>query len=285
VSQWRGLTGRYYHGDSTEGEVAFSRKDATLNFAWGADTIPISGTFSVEWEGAFFVTSNTPMALSIESTSPFTVSVGDVTLDSAAAPQRTITLAQGWHRIKARLAGASSGGRTLFYQTVEGKKEALGPQYFSPFLAIHGLRGRFYAGPAWQGPVLVERIDPFMDFLALTESPETRPGKNMPHGPFTAEWAAELTIADGGVYRLRAGAISGQTDVLIDDRLIVKTAQGSFNQTTSSEADVHLAPGKHRLRVRYAFKEGHIARAWLYWAPPGQDMQMIPYRALTPLAN
>ena len=147
----------------------------------------------------------------------------------------------------------------------------------------HGLTGRFQAGQNWQGPILLERIDPVMDFLGTPESPEGRPSPNMPAGAFSGEWTAHLSVPSQGVYRFQANAVSGLADVSVDDKLIARTAPAPPEQTASAEGSALLSAGDHLLRFRYAYREGPTARAWLYWAPPGQEMGAIPSELLTPI--
>jgi hypothetical protein len=278
VQGMRGLTARYRSGAQDA-----VRKDAALNLAWGAGAAPLSGVFSAEWEGAIYIPAYGPMTLGVESTAPFSVTIDGVTLSTLSAAERNLTLYQGWHAIRASMSGATGDGVTRLYRVVDGKRQPFGPESFAAFSPANGLYGRIYAGAAWQGAVMAERFDPFMDMFANPETAETRPGPTLGEGPFSAEWAATLLIERDGLYRFRAGAISGMSELTINGKKVAATAVADYNQSISGDGEITLAPGQHTLRFRYSYNRGQMARCWLYWSPPGEAMGQIPYQVLTPI--
>lgn len=279
----RGLTARYYSGDSTGGEPALMRTDHALDFTWSQNATPLPGRFSVAWQGAFYIAQSEGITLSVASTAPFTVSVGGVTLSTSGPARQVVRLPQGWHALSATLYNAIEGDVTRLLLEQQEKLIPVDATHFARLAEVHGLLARFYTGPSWQGVALAERIDPFMEFMALPEGQEGRPSPRLPEGPFSAEWSATLTIAEPGTYRFRAGAMSGQSEVWIDSRSLARTDMASYNQMLSADGEAYLQAGSHVVRLRYSYKEGHVARAWLYWAAPGHEIDMIPYQALTPL--
>ncbi len=279
----QGLRASYYQGSAIQGEPIVQRQDAALDFAWDARTAPFDGAFSAVWQGSIYVAS-TPITLGVESTWPLSVEIdGQKSALVAGGGEKALDLAQGWHTITARMTGASASGVTRLYEVSRGRQQPLDPTRFLNETEVHGMLGRFYAGEQLQGQALAQRIDPFMDFLAIPENPDARPVKDLAPGPFSAEWTARLRIDSGGSYRFRVNATSGQAALFIDSRPLTSTVLAGGDQTTSAESVVDLTHGDHILRVTYTFKQGYYARAWLYWAPPGGDMQPIPSEVLSPL--
>ena len=181
------------------------------------------------------------------------------------------------------LDDAAPGGVTRLYRVVQGSRQSLDASAFSTLTVPHGLAGRFYSGPNWQGPVVAQRIDPVMEFLSTPESVEGRPSPASPAGAFSGDWTARLSVPSGGVYRFQANVISGLAEVSVDDQQVARTSLAPPEQAASAEGSAALTAGDHLLRFRYAYREGPTSRAWLYWAPPGQEMGAIPNYLLTPV--
>jgi len=98
--------------------------------------------------------------------------------------------------------------------------------------------------------------------------------------PYSATWEGELTVALPGNQTFALEAGGGQTAALyIGDDLIARQPP---TDETSSEGEINLAPGRHRIRLEYRL-EGGSPNFRILWAPPGiGGMEPIPAGALAP---
>ena len=142
----------------------------------------------------------------------------------------------------------------------------------SPF-AGHGYLGAFYDNESWTGTQTLIRHDPAVFFHFHWD------GDGLP-GPFTADWAAHLTVPASGEYGFDLLA-SGPACVLLDGRVVV--AQSRREDQAVLHGTAHLGAGEHNLVVRYRH-EGFYSTVRFWWQPPGiSHPTVIPLADLTPM--
>lgn len=128
-----------------------------------------------------------------------------------------------------------------------------------------GLRGRYYAGAAWQG-------EPVATTREATAALPAQPREVAP--PFSVRWSGWLFAPTSGTYRF-ALASHGSAYLRIDDALVARSSRPE--QGASGEVD--LPAGSHRIEVSYASAGGPDELAVL-WTPPGGPEEPLPPRRL-----
>ena len=125
-------------------------------------------------------------------------------------------------------------------------------------------------------PVVLERIDPSIDFDWVRNSP----GDPIREDAFTAEWTGFVEPPTAGTYTFEAQADDGMR-VWVDDVLVLD-AWGDGPDTAApdpgAEPDgtVALVAGRrHALRVEYRERDLN-ASARLFWSAPGLPREIVP---------
>jgi 4-amino-4-deoxy-L-arabinose transferase-like glycosyltransferase len=140
-------------------------------------------------------------------------------------------------------------------------------------LAQAGFTGAFYQNPNWEGsPVLVRR-EPAVMFHYHSEP--------MPD-PFTVDFSTYLRILRDGDYDFEMVA-AGPVLLMIDKALVL--SQADFPPSfVPIRGRLHLAPGEHRLVVRY-HEASYLSTVRLWWVPPSDEAKpsVIPLDLLRPV--
>jgi DNA-binding beta-propeller fold protein YncE len=130
-----------------------------------------------------------------------------------------------------------------------------------------GLMGRYYAGDAWEGDVVLARRDGPIAFDWARDPPLS--------GPFSVVWDGTLYVPQSGRSDFYLD-VSGNVELHIDGMpmIVAKGAEG----LVSAAAD--LACGLHAVRLRYARSDE--AGGWIRWgwAAPGAPGGLVPARFL-----
>jgi beta-glucosidase len=125
----------------------------------------------------------------------------------------------------------------------------------------HGLKAEYFANKNLQGPPVLTRIDPEVNFDWGTGSP----GKGVPVDEFSARWTGKLVPAVSGKYRFGAIADDGAR-IYLDGKLIAE--DWTDHAPTPITGEVTLEAGKtYNLKMEYyENKIGAVAK--LAWQPP-----------------
>ena len=185
------------------------------------------------------------------------------------AVQGFVYLGQGLHDL--RLTRTADGGAPqVFVDTAQGNAQPLASdQLFAIAAPRQGFRGRYYAGPDWQGDPVFERIDPVLMFAW----PEDEP---LP-GQFSARWDGRLTIERRGDYAFEAHCDDGCA-LAIDGKTV---AQGLGVGVNLIGARQQLEAGTHDVTMTY-FQSGGGKGLRLFWSPLGRPLEPIPATLVTP---
>jgi hypothetical protein len=131
-----------------------------------------------------------------------------------------------------------------------------------------GLTARLYGNAHWEGEPLEMRVDRTLVFDWSGGTP-LQP-------PWSVEWRGFLLADQTGRYRFALESDDGSR-LWIDGLTIVDN--GGVHGEQRQSGDVHLARGRHAIRVRY-FDAGHGAVFRLLWTPPGRSEAALPPEVL-----
>jgi 4-amino-4-deoxy-L-arabinose transferase-like glycosyltransferase len=178
-------------------------------------------------------------------------------------------LFQGAHQIEVEADVRETGLVQLYWQQPRGKAAGTAPapapvpvpapHLFSSAKVSWGLRASFYSGLAFEGPPVLERLEPFV--AARYE---------IPGGPFSVRWKGKLLVPASGPYGLRLETI-GDGKLLIDGKPILTSAIDHHGE----EAAVPLTAGAHDIEVLFSNGVGS-AQIFLSWRPPNGEWASIP---------
>jgi DNA-binding beta-propeller fold protein YncE len=144
-------------------------------------------------------------------------------------------------------------GRTVLYEIFLKPKD---------ILATQGLSASYYPGANWSEKPALVRDETNFNF-------DWRDGDPLPF-PFGVEWQGILFANTFGLYRLSLHSPAA-VELTIDEAPIA--LEGTGEQT----AEVVLARGNHRLKLRTQAQAGHFE---LDWQPPSEQLAPIPLSAL-----
>ncbi|MFQ6013927.1 MAG: PA14 domain-containing protein [Anaerolineae bacterium] len=267
VQAIQGLVGRYYQGETWEGQPVLERPEAKLEFDWALEP-PLRGPFSAEWGGVLYTPRYGQYLLGLQTPAKGELFLDEnLILDTSIARETTLTLAQGNHSLRVRAVGGA--GRVEFYWQPTGETKAVVPQWalYQPPVSNHGLLGEYYPTPDWTGTPALARIDPYISFY-FHNIPLPR--------PYTVEWRGVIAITWAGTYRFGTHSID-ESYLYIDGQLVVDNPRRGQHV----EGAVTLEPGWHELLLRYADRTDH-SYVHLYWTPPGSGQEIIPSSRLLP---
>jgi hypothetical protein len=135
-----------------------------------------------------------------------------------------------------------------------------------------GFTGQYYSGMNFEQLAFTES-DRFIDFDWGGSSPGT-----LPHDQFSVRWTATLRAPQSGTYTFRADTDDG-VRLWVGDQLVIDR----WHDATVSEGQIALtADQSYAIKMEY-FEDGGDARAHLYWAPPGQQFDLIDPALLAPV--
>ena len=133
-----------------------------------------------------------------------------------------------------------------------------------------GLLGKYYRSVNWTGDPVRLRVDGKLEFDW---------SRTMPlQPPFSVEWTGKLVVAKAARYTFAVQADDGAL-LEINGRPVVDLSKGPAFVKKSGA--IELAPGQHKVRVRYfnSFGGGSL-RIW--WNPPGRPERIVSRGVLIP---
>ncbi|MCS7286922.1 MAG: PA14 domain-containing protein [Anaerolineae bacterium] len=214
-------------------------------------------------EGSFFIPETGVYRLKLEgsTSAELLVAGADGFLTLKGGEEVSVHLIKGWHDFKLRGPGRAEihGG-------------GLDGQVPEELFNIHpapkrGLTGYYYRGTDWSGEPVFARVDPFIAFRWHIQP--------LP-APFCVEWRGFLKVEKPGYYGF--ALFSNSPSFLeIDGQLVVRTSHERLQ-----EGRIYLSEGEHKIRVRYQEPGGYSA-VYLYWKPPGGELEIPPPEIFTPL--
>ena len=133
-----------------------------------------------------------------------------------------------------------------------------------------GLLGKYYRSVDWTGDPVRMRVDGKLEFDW---------SRTMPlQPPFSVEWTGKLVIAKAARYTFAVQADDGAL-LEINGRPVVDLSRGPA--FTKRSGAIELAPGQHKVRVRYfnSFGGGSL-KVW--WNAPGRPERIVSRNVLIP---
>ena len=252
-----GWLGAYFRGRDLAGSPALCRDDSSVDLAWGGGSpgagVPVDD-FSARWtrtlslaagDYRFTVGSDDGVRLRID---------GALVIDhwadrSYGTDAVTVPLSAGDHVVVMEYYERGGDARaTLRYEVLTSAGCPASPT---------GWLARYYAGKAFDGPVLLCRDDASIDLDWGGGSP----GTDVPVDDFSARWTRSVTFA-AGTYTFVAGSDDG-VRVSIDGVLVIDTWTDRSYATTSATRT--LTAGTHTIVMEY-YERGGQARASLTWS-------------------
>ena len=190
----QGLNASYYQGADWQGKPVIQRKEPRVEADWRSSP-PLTGAFSVEWQGTLYVPQYGQYVLAVSAPAAGQVLVDESPLLETGAQggsaEKSVALAKGNHSLRVRAAGAAGQVR-LSWQTPGGARETI-PQesLYVPPVVANGLLGSYYRGTDWSGGVAVAQVDPS---LSLYFHQPLLPR------PYTVEWRGKIDAPAAGTY-------------------------------------------------------------------------------------
>jgi len=279
VESLRGLMGQYYRGPDWAGEPALIRKDAIISFDFTEPPIP--PPFSVQWEGAIYISVYGEYVFAAESEGKSWVYLDDALLIEGEDEGKA-TLAMGWHRLKVRYVARGEGGAIkLRWQPPGGKWEIIPPYALSSAAPVNGLVGSYYRGKDWTGEPVFKRIDPLVLLTCVPSLWGGRPSRDWEGQPYSVKWAGYLRLEREGDYTFQVESWSGGTTVYIDGREVLEEP-GQPWTLSIEQATVGLERGWHEIEVRYSYQDGEFSGVSLYWITPFGEREVVSSVVLYP---
>ena len=130
-----------------------------------------------------------------------------------------------------------------------------------------GLTGLYRRGEGFDAEPTLSRIDPVISFY-FQITPLER--------PYTVEWLGSLYVPETGLYGLSTEQLTSSRLFVDGNEILVNTQQNSLMQVP-----LDLKQGWHDMRLLYSDLQGY-SHIYLYWAPPGREMSIIPSAFLRP---
>ena len=268
VASVQGLDVRYWAGDDWEakGVPVTTGRSPVVDMTW-TDEVPFNPPFVAEWSGVLYAPEHGRYMLTVDAPGQVALALDDEIIEGTGPISVTPLLARGNHGLRLRAAGGEGRVR-LTWRTPAGDEGTV-PQWalYSFPVSGHGLLGRYYANPNWQGEPVMERIDPVLNvYFHLTPLPR----------PYSVEWTGVLDVPYSGVYTLGLRSVD-EARLYLDRQLVVEAT----TPNEYVENFVTLEPGTHNLRITYQDLTGR-SRIHLYWTRPGGEKEIIPTQFLWP---
>ncbi|MCC6628750.1 MAG: hypothetical protein IT340_15270, partial [Chloroflexi bacterium] len=126
-----------------------------------------------------------------------------------------------------------------------------------------GLVGRYYASRDWSGPVVVQRVDPVVEFDWSGNHP-------VPSQVFSVRWEGFLYIPprEGGPYTLSLRSDDASW-LYLDGQLLVDN--GGIHTAVLRSGLADLESGAHQLRIDYAELEPRLSLISFQWRKPNGE--------------
>jgi hypothetical protein len=141
------------------------------------------------------------------------------------------------------------------------------------FMIPHGLEGKYYANPKWQGTPQFEVLDPEISTEQLRDR-RSRFSENR----FSILWKGFIVIEKSGLYTFATASDDG-SDLFINDQRVVDN--GGEHGLEEVRGQIFLRPGVYPIRIRY-FQAGGHSRMDLFWARGDRPLESLPSHVLTP---
>jgi DNA-binding beta-propeller fold protein YncE len=266
VASLQGLTVSYWTGEDDTQAPVVTAHSPQVDVDWPG-AAPTRLPFVAGWDGVLWVPEYGPYTLAVRAPDQVSLTLDGATSQSSGQLTLTQLLAQGNHYLRLRARGAP--GRVQLAWQPPGNEMAPIPAwalYHSP-VGAHGLLGKYYASPDWQGSPVMERVDPLLNtYFHLTPLPR----------PYSVEWSGSLQVPSDGVYSLGLRAVD-RAQLYLDGQLTVDAAAPD----QYVERMVTLEAGLHEVRVTFQDLTGR-SRIHLYWTPPGGEKEILPSVVLWP---
>ena len=136
----------------------------------------------------------------------------------------------------------------------------------------HGLRGRYFTGTDWDGPVRLERVDAALSPELLAEAPLTL------WQAYSIEWTGYITVPETGPYAFATNSDDGSAIEIDGQQVVDNLGQHSARRRIGK---VDLSAGVHEITVRYQ-QLGERFVLHVLWARGDDTLQPISPRALLP---
>jgi hypothetical protein len=135
-----------------------------------------------------------------------------------------------------------------------------------------GLLGRYYASRDWSGPIMLEQIDPVVEFDWSTRHP-------IDATVFSVRWQGYLMIppGEGGAYTLFLRSDDASW-LYLDGQLVVDN--GGIHTAQLRSGQVDLTPGPHQLRIDFAELEPRLSLISFQWRRPNGIYEGVPAAVL-----
>ena len=137
----------------------------------------------------------------------------------------------------------------------------------------HGLEGKYYANPGWQGAPQWITLDSDISVKALD-----RYHRKFHENRFSIEWNGYIFIERAGIYTFATTSDDG-SDLVIQGQRVVDN--GGAHGLKSMQSQIYLESGVYPIRVRY-FQGGGSYGMELLWAYGDQKLEKIPPHVLLP---
>ncbi len=252
TSTW---TGQYFANGNLAGEPAFTRADASIDFAWGRaapDPRLAADDFSVRWtrwvqmdapgNWTFVVTHDDGARLYVDD-NLVVDAWGDQTTSTHSA---IVNLSQSFHLV-----------RLEYYEHAENAEIHL--QMISA--SFPDWRGEYFSSPDVSGTPVFSRNDSVVNFNFGTQGP----GGGIPGSPFSARWT-RASYFNAGRYRLTTLTDDG-TRVWVDNQIVID--QWHDQTAARWSGDVTLSAGLHLVKMEYYNHSGAGSAALTIAPVPG----------------
>jgi hypothetical protein len=268
----QGLTGRYYRGENWQGQPQATRSGSMVEagLPGSSGSSLLSYPFSVVWEGTIFLPWYGRYAWGLDSSAQARLFLdGQLLIEGGDGyVEGEAMLPAGPHAIEVWFVQKAADDRLVLYWTLpDGRKEIVPRYVLFDDSEIHGLLGSYRVNNGEGSPSL-KRLDPIIAFRNL-EGP----------GPtFNVEWEGCIHVPRAGRYTFETYSWDSSRVYLDGQWVVDNEHQGSDVRASGS---VDLDPGCHDLRV-----QGEFLGGWrlleLRWAPPGEELELVPGDALIP---
>lgn len=256
----RGLAGVY----TDDAGRRVERRDGQQGFVLDVPGRGLQGQVRVRWQGSLRAPAWATYRFRLDGAYRASLRIDGRPVNDAGAE-----LAQGQHTMKLeatfpadtpRLAWSWQHG-TAPWTPVPGTE-------LSPRTEVHGLTASYFPGPKPEGAPALKRVDPILALL----------GADFPFSaPFSARWEGVLDAPTQGSYAI--GVHNNERAwVFVDGKQVVE----NLKPDTYQEGSVRLTAGRHTVRIEYQKTEGAYPQLVLYWTPPNQVKQKVPFTALSP---
>ncbi len=242
----------YFANPNLQGEPAFTRNDAAIDFTWGVGSpgggIP-SSNFSARWTRWILIDTPGNWTFTTIADNGVRLFVDDNLVVDAWNDQPTtahtvaLNLTQSFHLVR------------MEYSHRAGNAEA---HLLISSASFPDWRGEYYNNPDLVGAPVFIRNDSAINFDFGTAGP----GGGIPGTNFSVRWTGSRDY-DAGAYRFTTKTDDGMR-LWIDNQLLID--QWHDQTPTSYFADVQLSAGYHFVKMEY-YQHGSGAQAVLNFTP------------------